>query len=356
MCVLIALFVPVAARAQGVSVDVSAGRLVYEPIASDVGTNNVLGTVRYESRRDTWVFGSAAMPMGSSDTFWTAGGLGGRFTPATAERVVTFGADLSANGYAFRDAVTSELGKGGTLEAFPFVRVGGGRGFAEVTGGWRGYTLSLAGVRDNRSVVEGGARAGFEGPVRVAGDLRLVHAAEGTFPFAGGSLSYDGPRAQAWGQVGKWISTTLDDVAWGVGAGVTVAARTNVWARLQRESPDPLFWNIGRRTWSVGLTQRLGRLPTPIVPVPRAEAGGTVIRLNVADAPAGPVSIAGDFNQWQPAPMEREGREWVLRVSLTPGVYHYAFRSANGEWFVPASTAGRRDDGMGGHDAILVVS
>jgi hypothetical protein len=36
-------------------------------------------------------------------------------------------------------------------------------------------------------------------------------------------------------------------------------------------------------------------------------------------------------------------------------VYHYAFRSADGEWFVPASMAGRRDDGMGGHVAMLVV-
>jgi hypothetical protein len=37
-------------------------------------------------------------------------------------------------------------------------------------------------------------------------------------------------------------------------------------------------------------------------------------------------------------------------------VYHYAFRSHTGQWFVPASVAGRRDDGFGGHIAILVVS
>jgi len=39
-----------------------------------------------------------------------------------------------------------------------------------------------------------------------------------------------------------------------------------------------------------------------------------------------------------------------------PGVYHYTFRSATGEWFVPVSTAGRRDDGMGGFVAVLVVT
>jgi hypothetical protein len=46
----------------------------------------------------------------------------------------------------------------------------------------------------------------------------------------------------------------------------------------------------------------------------------------------------------------------VVRLSLAPGVYHYAFRSAKGDWFVPVSTAGRRGDGMGGYQAVLVVS
>jgi hypothetical protein len=45
----------------------------------------------------------------------------------------------------------------------------------------------------------------------------------------------------------------------------------------------------------------------------------------------------------------------VIRLPLAAGVYQYAFRSATGEWFVPTSIAGRRDDGMGGHVAVLVV-
>ena len=38
----------------------------------------------------------------------------------------------------------------------------------------------------------------------------------------------------------------------------------------------------------------------------------------------------------------REGGEWIVRLPLGPGVYNYTFRSASGEWFVPPSTAGRR--------------
>ncbi len=54
--------------------------------------------------------------------------------------------------------------------------------------------------------------------------------------------------------------------------------------------------------------------------------------------------------------MQRDGRDWLLRITLPPGAYHYAFRSSNGEWFVPSSTPGRQDDGMGGHVALMVVS
>lgn len=347
--------VPVALCAQGVSVDVSAGRLVYDPTATNVDTNNLVGSVRYDGRRDTWVYGAAALPFSSSDTFWGSAGVGGRLQPPLARRV-TFGADLAAHGYAFRDAVSDQLGNGGTVDALPFVRLTSGLAFVEGTGGWRGHTLSLAGVRDNRGVIEGGARAGYGGIVSAQGDVKWVHAPGGTYPFAGGTVSYNGARVQVWGQAGRWLSNVLDDAAWGTGAGVTLGPRTTMWASVQQEARDPLFWNTSRRTWSVGVTQRLSARPVALLPVPRVPAGGTVIRLDVADAPAGAISIGGDFNNWQPAPMQREGREWVMRLSLAPGVYHYAFRSANGEWFVPASTPGRRDDGFGGHDAILVVS
>ena len=104
------------------------------------------------------------------------------------------------------------------------------------------------------------------------------------------------------------------------------------------------------------MTQQLGRLRTPLPGTFSSQPEGVVIRLSVADAPDGAVSIAGDFNNWQPAPMLREESEWVFRIELVPGADHYAFRSANGDWFVPSSTVGRQDDGMGGHVAMVVVS
>jgi hypothetical protein len=346
---------PAETYGQGLSVDVSAGRLVYDPVAANVGTNNLMGSLRYDTAREAWIYGAAAAPLTDAATSWGSAGAGGRFAGRANTRAA-LGADVAAHGYTFRDAVVDQVGTGGVAEAIPFVRLSAGLGFVEGRGGWRGHTLTLAGVRESRGVFETGARAGYGAMLRVEGDARWVHATEGTFPFAGLSLTYNGAPVQAWGQAGKWLHDDLDDATWGGGLAVTLSARSSVWASVRQEAPDPLYWNTARRTWSVGMTQRLGRVASPIRPLRASPAGGVLVTLRASDAPPGQISIAGDFNNWQPAPMQREGDSWVMRLPVGPGVYHYAFRSATGTWFVPSSTPGRRDDGMGGHVAVLLVS
>jgi hypothetical protein len=251
--------------------------------------------------------------------------------------------------------VVDQSGRGGTIEAIPFASIGTASARFEIRGGWRGQTLSFADVTDTRGVFETGARGVYGERVRLQGDLKWVHASEGTFPFVGSSIVYSALPLQVWLQTGKWLSTELDDVTWGAGGSIALGWRATLWANVRQEAPDPLYWNAPRRTWSVGVTRQLGRgLPTLQSP-PRSESGGVVIQVSTADAPGDSLSIAGDFNEWQAVPMQREGRVWVIRLPLTPGVYNYAFRSARGEWFVPASIASRRDDGMGGHVAVLVV-
>jgi len=133
--------------------------------------------------------------------------------------------------------------------------------------------------------------------------------------------------------------------------------RLALWSSVRQEAPDPLYWNLPRRSWSVGITRRFNSAgqAQPLATA-EADAGGVMIRLNAVDVDGASVSVAGDFNGWRPVPMQREGRDWLVRLPLAPGVYHYAFRSDRGEWFVPASVPGRRDDGMGGYVAVLVVS
>jgi hypothetical protein len=268
---------------------------------------------------------------------------------------VTVGADLGGHGFLFRDAVALQSGRGATVDALPFVSVPAGAGHVELRGGWRGQSLSYAGVTEHRGVFEAGARASYGTQVRVQGELRWVRASEGTYPFVGGSLAYSGPHVQVWTHAGKWAHDELSEVTWGVGAGVALGGWATLWTQVRQEAPDPLYWNAPRRTWTVGVTHGLGPRGPTLRPAPRAEAGGVVVQVALADAPGDTLAIAGDFNNWQPMPMQRETAAWVIRLSLAPGVYHYAFRSAHGEWFVPASVAGRRDDGMGGHVAVLVV-
>jgi hypothetical protein len=349
---------PPEARAQVWSADLSAGRIVYDPVSIDAGAANLTGTLRYDTARDTWIYGSAASPLGQQAPFWGATGAGGRFVPGRA-RVgrMTFGADLGVHGYLFRDRVVDQGGVGGTLDATPFARLDAGGAHVEVRSGWRGQTLSYAGSRQRRSVTDTGVRVGMDTPLRVQGDARWVSATEGTFPFVGVSAAYGRGSWSVWGQAGRWLSDALDDPAWATGSSYALTGRASLWASVRQEAPDPLYWNAARRTWSVGVTQKLGlgRSSARVLAPPRAQPGGVVIRVPVADAIDGAVSVAGSFNNWRPVPMQREGREWVIRLPLTAGRYEYAFRSADGEWFVPASVPGRRTDGMGGHVAVLVV-
>ena len=373
------------ASAQGIALDVSAGQIIYQPLPTDVATNNTAATVRYDSPQGVWLYGTGSMPFGGTDSRWGGFGIGDRLVQSTSStRRVNIGADIGAHGFVFDDAVLNQGGKGGFMEAMPFIQLPAGLATFEVGGGWRGETLSYAGVVDTRHVFEsrahvtyGPAEAGPHGLEAgpqgleaepqgleaalhgwvIEGDARWVRATEGLYPFLGGGLRYRGTPVQAWLQTGKWFDDILNDRAWGAGIDVALTDRLALWSSVRQEAPDPLYWNLPRRSWSVGVTRRFNIAgQTQSLATTQADAGGVLIRLNAADVDGASVSVAGDFNSWRPVPMRREGREWLVRLPLAPGVYHYTFRSDRGEWFVPPSVPGRRADGMGGYVAVLVVS
>jgi hypothetical protein len=90
-------------------------------------------------------------------------------------------------------------------------------------------------------------------------------------------------------------------------------------------------------------------------PVPASYVNGRAsIRLRARDAQGTP-RIAGDFSDWKPLPMTLAGGIWTATIAVPPGVYSYAFVNERGEWFVPESVPGRRSDGMGGWQAVLVI-
>jgi hypothetical protein len=339
------------------SVDLSAGQTTFDPVSANVGTHNLVGSLRYDARTGAWVYGAAAAPLGSEDPYWGALGTGGRFVLAGSDaRSASAGLELGVHGFLFRDPVVGQRGTGGTIEAMPFASVGGEMARVELRGGWRGHTLSYAGATGHRHLLEAGARVVYGRTLSVHGEARWVRASEGAYPFLGAAVVYGGSPLHVWVQAGRWMDDTLDDVTWGAGAGLAMSRRMTLWTRVRQEAPDPLYWNVARRSWSVGVTTRFGRAPLAALAPPRVEAGRVVIRVPVAEASMSELWIAGSFNEWRPVRMQREDRHWVIQMRVAPGVHYYAFRSESGGWFVPASVPGRREDGMGGHVAILVVS
>jgi hypothetical protein len=66
------------------------------------------------------------------------------------------------------------------------------------------------------------------------------------------------------------------------------------------------------------------------------------------------VEIAGDFSEWKPLPMEREGSYWVARTRLRSGKYSIGVRTNQGPWRAPRNLARVRDD-YGGESGIIVI-
>ncbi|GIH78118.1 isoamylase early set domain-containing protein [Planobispora longispora] len=55
-----------------------------------------------------------------------------------------------------------------------------------------------------------------------------------------------------------------------------------------------------------------------------------------ADEPAGPVSVVGDFNGWEPGTHEllrRRGGVRTVSVVLPPGAHRFRYLATGGRWF-----------------------
>ncbi len=345
------------AAAQGWTLDAYAGRAEYDQVAANVGTmNGVLG-LRYRGPGGGWFYVSAAAPFASNDVSWGASGLGHRI--ALAGRNVVAGVDVGAHGYAYREPNTATIGAGATTQALPFVAVERGVARLEVRSGLLHYASTFGGTAQSRTLHDSGARLAVRGalPLELVAEARHARAEGASYPYVGASVSMRHGLGDAWVSGGQWFSTDIPDLSWGFGASLGLGQQAEVWASVQEESSHPLYWNDSRQSWTIGVSRRLGRVVRAQAPGPPAaqpSAGRVTFRVPVSESAAAP-SVAGDFTGWSPVPMVRTGAYWTLTLQVGPGYHRYAFRSVEGDWFVPESVSGRRDDGFGGHVAILVV-
>ena len=157
----------------------------------------------------------------------------------------------------------------------------------------------------------------------------------------------------------RW-STPFDDAETGGHAGIGVALGSSAYLQgvASRTVSDPVTGARGSLGLTIGLSMRVGSRSTAgVAPAVAgaATATGRLVTFTLDRAGATSVAVAGDFNQWEQAPMRRSGNVWTLELPLEHGAYHYAFVVDGETWMVPANATGIVDDGFGRKNATVVV-
>ncbi|CAN5736149.1 hypothetical protein BH23GEM8_BH23GEM8_21150 [soil metagenome] len=348
------------ADAQRWVVDAGAGHTSHEAVGSGAESLGATLGVRREGSR--WLYLSAGLPLDSESVPWGAVGAGGRVAAGSS---LGYGVDAGAHAYGFKDRSVASSGAGLTADILPlaFLRLGSSR--LEIRSGVvhhasvfsRQSDPSLEGGADARTVHHSDARAFlYLGAARLVGESRFVRAEEGDYPYAGASVEVVVGRGRLWGSAGTWFSELIEQPVWAAGARVGLPRSIELYAQYQQDTNDPLYWNTPRRSWSVGISRALrprsqatAGLQSPVI------VGSRVTFRIPLSSSADPPMLGGDFNGWQPVPMQRDGGFWIVILPISPGFHRYAYRRADGEWFVPDSVAGRIDDGFGGVSATILV-
>jgi hypothetical protein len=154
----------------------------------------------------------------------------------------------------------------------------------------------------------------------------------------------------------------------------------SLWDRLRAAAtlPRTLEWNLAGAMAAacVAVVAVVGLLrvgPERIVEVPVPVAGGQAqqasfapgqestvfVRLVLLQPGATSVSVAGDFNGWNPGQTQLERSEdglWTATIPLKPGRYQYMFVIDGKQWIADPLAAEGAGDGFGAQNAVLDVS
>lgn len=266
--------------------------------------------------------------------------------------VTPFGVQLVGGGFAYRDPVLATTNGGISSSLHGYGRkMAGAIELTARAGGRYGY---LSGVALSRALAGAGVEAATTaGPFSLRASTDYWIAEEGAYPEITASVVLDLERVRTRAHVTKWLDADIPEAGWGVRTEVGISDRLSATAHFASDAQDILFFSPPRQSWSIGLQLRTGGgdFDAPAI----VSAGTTVTLEAPADPAHGAVRVAGTFNDWEPAEMQRRGDRWVLPLRLEPGVYEFAFVAGDGTWFVPEGTPGRKPDGFGGFVGTLVV-
>jgi hypothetical protein len=147
-----------------------------------------------------------------------------------------------------------------------------------------------------------------------------------------------------------------------------------LWAAVT--TPRTLEWNLAGAAAAacvaivavVGLftvvPERIVEVPVAPTPAQTIAAGTTqeptvFVRLVLLQPGARSVSVAGDFNGWDPAQTKLErsdGNVWTATIPLKPGRYQYMFVIDGKQWIADPLAAEEAIDGFGAQNAVLDVA
>ncbi|HUG39215.1 MAG TPA: glycogen-binding domain-containing protein [Longimicrobiales bacterium] len=367
----LALAAPGAAAAQQWAAEARLGRLDFRLSPTGAPPATSLALALGLAASDLRFHVAAGVPLGEEDPLWGAVDLGNR--PSLDVGAFTLGVETAGQAFLQRYTQSVEVpggpfqpptlgeeaayGWGIAAQAVPFLAVRAGAMGAEARAGASFYRSALDERSASRTVGLGELRliAAPTQAVALTAEARHFTAEDGSWTFAGVGTLVALPGVELRGSVGRWFDDAATTTPWSAGAAVRLAERVDLVLEGREDALDPLYGSAPRRSWSAALRVRLTEPPRPAEPVPASyDDGAATIILPAAEGVEAP-GIAGDFNGWSPEPMQRQGDRWVWRGRVEPGVYEYAFVDARGAWFVPESVPGRKDDGMGGWVALLVV-
>lgn len=157
----------------------------------------------------------------------------------------------------------------------------------------------------------------------------------------------------------------------------TAPITPSIWMRLRAAVtiPRKLEWNLAGAMAAaclavVVLAGVVRMMPERIVEVPVAAppaqtasfASATepkvFVRLVLLQPDAQSVSVAGDFNGWDPAQTQLErmdGGMWTVTLPLKPGRYEYMFVIDGRQWIADPLATEDAGDGFGSKNAVLDV-
>ena len=349
---------PLEAQAIRWEIDGNAARMQYDSAAA---LNAPTLSSRIERRGPSTFSRLTAGVTGFENAGWSAQGKGelaGWFTPLENSPLLRL--ELSGWGAASRHSsgFHSLFGRGDAR-----LHVGQG-----AVGGWVGLGGAVARNSLDAESVDGVMPSigiwGQTGPLRATASY--IHARIGgeTFPessfvvsLSNGGLdltTYAGLRQSPFeGQDESWVGGSA--AYWFADRAAFVVSGGQYATDVVQGLPGGEFFSVGIR-----LTTRRQRPVPRRVPASfiyssddvRAGSGGLAFTASDANR----VEIAGEFNGWQPEPLQQraDGR-WMFSRPLQPGVYRFNLRIDGERWVVPEGFPSV-EDGFGDSVGLLIIS